>query len=111
MTDIGADPVPEETRPIRTNTLDEVRLWRERPFRRAHGYSGTPVAGFPAALWRRREDFQNGFAARMERTVADVADANHPPVPALDHADRLSVRSGEAVVLSAPVLAIWTETV
>lgn len=97
----GGVPVPAETRRIWTNAVDEVRLWRERPFGRAHGYTETPVAGFRATLWRWREDFQNDFAARMDWTVADVSDANHPPVPALDHPDRLSVRSGETVVLSA----------
>ena len=37
----------------------------------------------------------------MDWTIKDLAHANHPPVVRLPHADRLTVRSGQRVNLSA----------
>ena len=56
---------------------------------------------FKVTLWRWRDDFQNDFAARMDWTTRSYADANHPPVPVLDHPDAFTVRSGEDFGLDA----------
>lgn len=97
----GGVPVPEETRPTWTNAVDTVRPWVAREFGRAHGYAETEVSGYRTTIWRWRDDFQNDFAARIDWTVMDYAQANHPPVAAIDHPDRMTARSGEPVRLSA----------
>ena len=58
-------------------------------------------SGFRETIWRWRDDFQNDFAARMDWTTRGVGEANHPPVVRLGQADRLTVRSGAGVLLSA----------
>jgi hypothetical protein len=50
---------------------------------------------------RWRVDFLRDFAARMDWTIKPFAEANHPPVAKLNHANRLSAKSGERVNLSA----------
>jgi hypothetical protein len=57
--------------------------------------------GFKETLWRWRAAIQNDFAARMDWTVKPPREANHAPVPRLRHADVLTVKSGERVVLDA----------
>ena len=57
--------------------------------------------GNHVTLWRWRDDFQNDFAARMDWTVMSYDDANHPPVPHLNHADEITVKSGEEFTLDA----------
>ena len=52
-------------------------------------------------LWRWRDDFQNDFAARMDWTTKSYAEANHPPVPKLNHPNHLTVKSGQGVTLDA----------
>ncbi len=54
-----------------------------------------------ATIWRWRAAYQNDFAARMDWTILPYAEANHPPVPKLDHADRLDAKAGARVALSA----------
>jgi hypothetical protein len=71
-------------------TLPLVVLAGEKAFR-----------DFKATLWRWRDDFQHDFAARMDWTIKAYADANHAPVPALDHPATLTVRSGEGFGLGA----------
>ncbi|MDF1770130.1 nucleoside hydrolase-like domain-containing protein [Maricaulis sp.] len=97
----GGVPVTEETRPIWTNAIDTLRPWLARPHGRAHGYGEENFTGYRATLWRWRDDIQNDFAARIDWTVSEYADANHPPIARLDHADRLTVHSGDTVALSA----------
>ncbi|OLF70996.1 hypothetical protein AWH62_13065 [Maricaulis sp. W15] len=97
----GGVPVTEETREIWTNAIDTVRPWRARSHGRAHGYAEESFTGFRATLWRWRDDIQNDFAARIDWTVSAYVNANHPPIVRLDHADRLTVHSGDAVRLSA----------
>jgi hypothetical protein len=80
-----------ETRPLWTNTMDEVFSEEDQQHH----------TGNHATIWRWREDFQNDFAARMDWCVMDVADANHPPVPALAHAALMEVSEGEEVILEA----------
>lgn len=79
-----------ETRPIWSDTEDE-----------AMGIDGKWHSGNKATIWRWREAYQNDFAARMDWTIKPFAEANHPPVAQLKHADRLSARAGERVSLSA----------
>ena len=60
------------------------------------GYTGNQVT-----IWRWRSAVQNDFAARMAWTTKTFGACNHPPVPALAHADRLTVHSGETFHLNA----------
>ena len=54
-----------------------------------------------ATIWRWREAYQNDFSARMDWTIKPYDEANHPPVPSLDHPDYIKVKPGERVDLSA----------
>ena len=53
------------------------------------------------SLWRWRDDFQNDFAARMDWCTKLYEDANHPPVPVLNHPEKITVHSGEGFKLDA----------
>lgn len=79
-----------ETRPIYTDADDEVL-----------GIDGRWHDNNHATIWRWREAYQNDFAARMDWTVKTFKEANHPPVPKLAHAARLTVKPGDRVELSA----------
>ena len=82
--------VQPETRAFWTDAEDEVR-----------GADGAWHTSNKATIWRWREAYQNDFAARMAWTVKPYAEANHPPVARLAHAERLTARPGEVVTLSA----------
>ncbi|MBB5730767.1 hypothetical protein FHS99_003274 [Sphingomonas prati] len=97
----GGVPVPPETRPIWTNAVDTVTPVVANAYGRATKPMDRSYRGFRETLWRWRDDFQNDFAARMQWTYRAPADVNHPPVVVLRHADRLAVRSGATVQLSA----------
>ena len=80
-----------ETRPIFTDADDEVM-----------GADGRWHDTNHATIWRWREAYQNDFAARMDWTVkASFKEANHPPLPKLGHAARLTAKPGQRVELSA----------
>jgi hypothetical protein len=79
-----------ETRPIWTDGDDEVM-----------GADGRWHDTNHATIWRWREAYQNDFAARMDWTIKPYKEANHPPVPKLGHAARLTAKSGQRVDLSA----------
>jgi hypothetical protein len=79
-----------ETRPFWTDAVDEVR-----------GADGRWHTGNHATIWRWRSAYQHDFAARMDWTVKPYAEANHPPVPTLGHAEALTARPGTRVELSA----------
>ncbi|MCC4605601.1 nucleoside hydrolase-like domain-containing protein [Xanthomonas campestris] len=79
-----------ETRPIWTNVQDEVL-----------GHDGAWHTSNHATVWRWREAMQNDFAARMDWTIKPYAQANHPPVPKLDHPAHITARAGERVDLGA----------
>ena len=79
-----------ETRPLWTNADDEVL-----------GADGKWHTSNKATIWRWRSAYQNDFSARMDWTIKSYAQANHPPVAKLNHANRLSAKSGERVNLSA----------
>lgn len=79
-----------ETRPFWNDAEDEVL-----------GVDGFWHTSNKATIWRWREAFQLDFAARMDWTVKPYAEANHPPVPKLGHAEYLTAKPGEEVHLSA----------
>ncbi len=78
-----------ETRPIWSNTDDMV--WVD----------GKCYVNEQATIWRWREAFQHDFAARMDWCVNDYANANHPPIAALNHEKTKTVKAGETVFLDA----------
>lgn len=79
-----------ETRPLWTDAVDEVI-----------GADGNWHTTNKATIWRWRSAYQNDFAARMDWTVKPYDQANHPPVPKLGHANRLTAKPKEIVNLSA----------
>ena len=79
-----------ETRAFWTNTDDFVKA-----------KDGKIYINEQATIWRWRTDFQNDFAARMDWTINEYKDANHPPVAQLDHDNTLTIKAGETVSLSA----------
>ena len=80
-----------ETRPIWTNTKDSVVSVIDKK----------PYVGNLETILRWREDIQNDFAARMDWTFKEFKDANHPPVPKLNHAEKVTLKSGEKFFLEA----------
>jgi hypothetical protein len=97
----GGVPIETEPRPIWTNAVDEVIP----PVAGEHGRSmragEKTFKDYRATVWRWRDEFQNDFAARMDWTIRPRAEANHPPVPALRHADAITAKSGEHFTLDA----------
>ena len=84
-----------EVRPIWTDTQDEV--WSEitQQFHTSNH----------ATIWRWREAYQHDFAARIDwSNTTDYREANHPPIVTLDHANEISVKSGEKVILSGTAI-------
>ncbi|ATC63963.1 hypothetical protein CMV30_08370 [Nibricoccus aquaticus] len=79
-----------ETRPIYADADDEVL-----------GADGRWHDTNHATIWRWREAYQNDFAARMDWTIKAPKEANHPPLPKLAHAARITAKPGERVELSA----------
>ena len=98
---IGGIPIPPETRPIWTTAIDTYAPPQTPAYGRATRPGEKTFRDFKATLWRWRDDFQNDFAARMDWTTKPFAEANHPPVPVLDHPAQLTVKSGESFGLSA----------
>lgn len=79
-----------ETRPLWTNAQDEVL-----------GTDSCWHTGNKTTIWRWRTAYQNDFAARMDWTIKPYKEANHPPVPKLNHEQYLAAKPGERVNLSA----------
>ncbi|MCB1209418.1 MAG: DUF1593 domain-containing protein [Verrucomicrobiales bacterium] len=79
-----------ETRPIWTDADDEVL-----------GVDGHWHTSNHATIWRWRTAYQNDFSTRMDWTIKPYAEANHPPVPKLDHPAELTAKQEERVQLSA----------
>jgi hypothetical protein len=98
---IGGVPIGPETRPIWTNAVDDYAPPSLPDYGRATRAGEKSFRDFKATLWRWRDDFQNDFAARMDWTTKSWAEANHPPVPVLDHPGTLTVSSGKGFPLSA----------
>lgn len=80
-----------ETRAIWTNATDSVVSLLDK---KKYGSE-------QATLWRWREEIQNDFAARMSWCTLPLTKANHPPIPKLNHAERLEVKSGAPFELNA----------
>ncbi|MGF1586076.1 MAG: nucleoside hydrolase-like domain-containing protein [Bacteroidales bacterium] len=78
-----------ETRPIWTNTEDMVVV------------DGTRYISPQATIWRWREAFQNDFLSRINWTIMNYEEANHPPVPILAHPNEITVKSNDVVKLDA----------
>jgi hypothetical protein len=97
----GGVPVHPETRPIWTNAVDEYAPPVAGEYGRAIRPGEKSFRDFRATVWRWRDDFQNDFAARMDWAVKPFQEANHPPVPVLDQAAAIRVRSGEVFRLGA----------
>lgn len=98
---IGGVPIEPETRSIWTNAIDDYTPSVAGEYGRAVRAGGKSFRDSKATLWRWRDDFQNDFAARMDWTTRPVAEANHPPVPALAGPAAFTVRSGESFTLDA----------
>ena len=79
-----------ETRPCWSDAEDEVM-----------GVDGRWHSGNHETIWRWREAYQHDFAARMDWTVRSPEEANHPPIPRLDHEHMLDAKPGERIILSA----------
>jgi hypothetical protein len=79
-----------ETRPFWSDAVDEVL-----------GVDGRWHTGNHPTIWRWREAYQHDFAARMDWTVTSPEEANHPPLPRLDHVKTMAAKPGERISLSA----------
>ncbi len=98
----GSVVVPEpETRPIWTNASDTWTPYLPSQYKRAVKRADKTFTSDQVTLWRWRDDFQHDFAARMDWCIRSPAEANHPPVPRLNHPDRITVKSGESFTLDA----------
>jgi len=82
--------IEPETRPFWSDAVDEV-----------FGVDSCWHTSNKATIWRWRSAYQNDFAARMDWTIKPYAEANHPPVPKLNHPNQLTSKIGERVNLSA----------
>jgi len=80
----------QETRPIWTDAVDEVKA-QDRFYHTSNH----------ATIWRWREAYQHDFFARMDWCTKSFEKANHPPVPKLNHSDKIEIKSGNRVQLSA----------
>lgn len=94
-------PLKPEERAIWTNVADSYTPFAPEEYGRTVKAGATTFTGNQVSLWRWREDFQNDFAARMDWCTLTYKDANHPPVPILNHPDTIAVKSGEAFDLDA----------
>lgn len=79
-----------ETRPIWTNAADEV-----------FGADGQWHTSNYATIWRWRAAFQQDFAARMDWTINNYAQANHPPVVKILGDVAITAKAGQAIKLQA----------
>ena len=80
----------DETRPIWTDAQDEV-----------YGLDKSWHTSNKATIWRWRQAYQNDFAARIDWTIKDYKDANHPPVVKLTCNERMAAHPGDTIRLSA----------
>lgn len=94
-------PFEAETRPIWTNANDKYSPYVANEYGRNVRKESLTFEDNKASLWRWRDDFQNDFAARMDWCLASYKDANHAPVPMLQHSDQITLKSGEKFTLDA----------
>jgi len=94
-------PFEPETRAIWTNADDIYSPYIHNDYGRTVRTDTVIFADNKVTLWRWRDDFQNDFAARMDWCTKSYEEANHPPVPALNHSEEITVKSGEGFGLDA----------
>ena len=97
----GGVPVEPETRAIWTNATDTYMPAIPSEYGRSLKLSDKSFTGYRTTLWRWRDELQNDFAARMDWTTKPYAEANHPPVPVLNHEQTLTVQSEQYFNLDA----------
>jgi hypothetical protein len=97
---LGGVPIPQETRPIWTNAVDDYKPWVMGAYGRSILPGEKSFRDAKVTIWRWRDDFQNDFAARMEWTTKPWQQANHAPVVTLDQPATMTVRSGDHFRLS-----------
>jgi hypothetical protein len=94
-------PLEAETRAIWTDTKDNYSPFISKEYGRTVGKDTITFTDNKVTLWRWRSDFQNDFAARMDRCTKSFKEANHPPVVVLDHPNQITVKSGQGFGLDA----------
>jgi hypothetical protein len=94
-------PFAPETREIWTNATDNYTPFIKKGYGRVVGLDTVSFNDYKVTLWRWRDDFQNDFAARMDWCTKNYNEANHPPVPVLEHPEEITVKSGEGFGLNA----------
>jgi hypothetical protein len=97
----GGVPIELETRPIWTNAVDNYIPEVAGEYGRSIKPGTQSFVDYRATLYRWRDEFQNDFAARMDWTTKSYSQANHAPVPVLNHPNHLEVKSGEYINLDA----------
>lgn len=97
----GGVPVAAEVRPSWTNAVDRVTPDVHGEQGRATKSGPKSFSGFRETIWRWRVAIQNDFAARMAWTHEPQAEANHAPIPRLNHANTVTVQSGVRFTLDA----------
>jgi len=98
----GGVPIEAETRAIWTNASDTYHPIVHQEYGRAIKNDTVSFHDNKVTVWRWRDDFQHDFAARLDWTMtSSFENANHPPVPALAHAEDLTVKSGNDFFLDA----------
>lgn len=93
-------PFEPETRDIWTNAIDSYTPYIHKEYGRTIGKDTVSFTDNKVTLWRWRNDFQNDFAGRMDWCTKTYKEANHPPVPVVDH-KQITVKSGEGFGLDA----------
>ena len=86
--------IKPEIRPIWTDAMDQVT-----------GKDGLIYIDNHATIWRWRDAYQNDFAARMDWCIQPFEKANHPPVPAMNKKNEVTVKVGEWAELDASASA------
>jgi hypothetical protein len=79
-----------ESRPFWSDAEDEVM-----------GVDGRWHEGNHETIWRWREAYQSDFAARMDWTVKDYKNANHPPILDIEQETFITAKKGDKIELSA----------
>lgn len=97
----GGIPIEQETRPIWTNAVDTYTPSVVGEYGRATLTGDKSFTDYRTSIWRWRDEFQADFAARMDWTIKNYADANHPPKVALTHEKNIRVKSGQYFSLDA----------
>ncbi len=97
----GGIPIEQEVRPIWTNAVDTFTPSVAGEYGRATRRSEKTFSDYRTTIWRWRDEFQADFAARMDWTIKNYAEANHPPKVALTHEKNIRVQSGQYFSLDA----------